>query len=192
MSKSNCPDFIKEPFAYKAYVCRENSYYIDAYISQLLINARYYQYLRTGVKNSSEYRKKFSYLVPIYKFKYYSKNTGELKKTYTYEQIFNINLIASQYKDFNRIPDEIKENFDNTDIEVYESILLFDSLDKLYNAITFANQYLQNGKEYFFTFNLPKKIAEMIRLIDPKQKTSKTYSRDELISLSRNAPKIAF
>ena len=185
---SQCPE-IRFPYPYITYKCREQYLFIDYFICKLLLNAPYFQYLRTAIDNSSKYRKQFSYIVPIYKFKYYSMNDSNiLLKTYTYEEIFNINLIAQQYLTSESIPSNIKDKMDDVDLEVYCSILLLPNLDLLYNAVRLANEYKQNGLEYFFTYNLPKYFC--LKHPSENQKKSKCYSGAELITIARNAVSI--
>ena len=182
-----CPGIVCYPWPYETYKCEENSLFINYYVSKLLVNAPYFSYISTAVRNSPEYRKKYSFIVPIYTFKYYSINDPtKLLKTYNYEQVFVLSLVADQYKSLALVPNYIKDNWDEADKEFYSSILLFDNVDKLFNAVRFANEYRQYGKDYFFTYTLPVFVTK----IPQNQIRSKCYSRDELITLSRIAPNI--
>ena len=185
---TKCPK-IRYPYPYITYKCQEQYLFIDYFISKLLLNAEYFQYIRTGIDNCTKYRREYSYIVPIYHFKYYSMNKPrKLLKTYTYEEIFNISLIAQQYKTPESIPEEIKNKLDEVDLEFYCSTLLLPNLDQLYNAVRLANEYKQNGLQYFFTYNLPKYFC----LEEPTigQKKAKCYSGAELITIARNAQSI--
>lgn len=180
-----CPPPLGEPNHYKAYTCSPDSIYINYIISLLLLRSNYYNYLQTGVNQAPDLKNKYSYLVPIYKFKYYSLiNPDKVLKTYTYEQLFYIFLIAQQYKTLDTVPFEVKDNWDNTDIELYENILLLPSTEKLYKAIALANQFRKDGRKYSFTYNCPPSIAKKA---PEGQVVSKCYSGDELITISRNA-----
>jgi hypothetical protein len=106
-------------------------------------------------------------------------------KTYTYQQLFNIYLIAQQYKTLLRVPFEVKDNWDDVDKEVYTNILMLPIIESLYKAITFANQYKAEGRDYSYTFTIPMIEREEI---PAGQIFSRCYSRDELITISRNAP----
>lgn len=189
-----CPDVIS-PYPYNTYTCSVDTFYINYIISKLLNDAPYFQYLRTGVDNSSKYRNQYSYIVPIYHFKYYAQKDfpNTLLKTYTYEELFNISLVANQYPNPNQIPSQIKDKMDNIDIEVYCSIILFNNLDKLYNAVRIANEYKQKGLQYFFTYNVPKILCNTSYYFPQPpegQKLSKCYTGPELITISRNTNNI--
>lgn len=181
----NCPPPLGEPNHYKAYTCSPNTIYINYIMSLLLLRSNYYNYLQTGVNQAPDLKNKYSYLVPIYKFKYYSLiNPQIVLKTYTYEQLFNIFLAAQQYKTLDAVPFEVRDNWDDVDIEVYENILLLPSTGKLYDAIALANSYRAQGRKYSFTYTIPKSLAKKA---PADQVLSKCYSGDELITISRNA-----
>jgi len=180
-----CPPPLGEPNNYKAYTCFPNSIYINYIMSLLLLRSNYYNYLQTGVDQAPNLKNKFSYLVPIYKFKYYSiLNPQKVLKTYTYQELFNIFLIAQQYKTIDSVPFEVRDNWDKVDKELYENILLLPSTGKLYDAIALANSYREQGRKYTYTFTLPPELAKKAPEF---QITSKCYSGDELITISRNA-----
>jgi len=179
-----CPTEIKSPFHYKTYECKEDEIFINYYASYLLVKAPFYNYLRTGVKNAPDYRTKFSYLVPIYKFMYYDiDNPSKVLKTYTYEELFQFSLVSEQYK--NNVPYEIKKNWDNVDKNLYDNLLLLPITDKLYDGVNKANEYLQKSLEYGFTFQIPSFID-----VPKQQKKSICWSRDTIITISRNAQTI--
>ena len=162
-----------------------NTAYINYIISLLLLRSNYYNYLQTGVNQAPDLKNKYSYLVPIYLFKYYSLLDPKIVlKTYTYEELFNIFLIAQQYKIYDSVPFEVKENWDKVDKELYENILLLPSTGKLYDAIALANSYRAKGLKYSFTYTMPPNLA---RKAPADQITSKCYAGDDLIYISRNA-----
>lgn len=184
-----CPPNIGEPTPIKAYTCQENTLFINYFMSSLLLKSNYYNYIQTGVNQAPELRKQYSYKVPIYLFKYYSiLDPRVLLKTYTYEQIFQINLVAEQYKTLESVPNSIKSKWDSTDIELYNNILLLPMVESLYQSIAMANQQRALGLNYSYTFTLPPNVVYIFRNeIPPGQSTSKCYNANELITISRNA-----
>ena len=182
-----CPPDVKSPFHYQTYQCTPETIYVNYYASFLLVNAPYFNYLRTTVKNSTEYRKKFSYIVPIYKFQYVGiNNPDKVLRIYTYEELFNIYLVSEQYKTLMEVPKSIKDKWDKIDKDLYCNLLLLPITDALYNAVLKANEYLQLGLEYGYTFNIPKNII-LISKIPKDQQTYICWTRDTLITISRNA-----
>lgn len=180
-----CPPPLGEPNNYKAYTCQENTIYINYIMSLLLLRTTFYNYLQTGVNQAPDLKNKYSYIVPIYKFKYYSLiNPQKVLKTYTYQQLFNIFIVAQQFKNIDIVPFEVKDNWDNVDLELYENILLLPIIEPLYQAIANANAFRQKGLNYSYTFTLPSQLAKKA---PQGQIISKCYSRDELITISRNA-----
>ena len=78
-------------------------------MSLLLLRSNFYNYLQTGVNQAPDLKNKYSYLVPIYTFKYYSiVDPKVVLKTYTYEELFNIFLVAQQYKKW-QYPEPIED-----------------------------------------------------------------------------------
>jgi hypothetical protein len=183
-----CPKYVGEPFPYITYTCNSSSIYINYIMSQLLLRSNYYNYLQTGVNQAPLLKNKYSYIVPIYTFKYYSIIDPRIVlKTYTYEQLFNIYIIAEQYKTLASVP--FIDNWDDIDKEVYTNILMLPIIESLYQAIALANQYRSEGRDYSYTFTIPKNIILIEKEEIPDgQVFSKCYSRDELITISRNAP----
>lgn len=184
-----CPPKVGEPFPYKTYSCYPETLYINYIMSQLLLMTNYFNYVQTGVNQAPYLKNKYSYLVPIYTFKYYSiKNQNILLKTYTYQQLFDISLVASQYKSYNRVPFDIRDNWDLTDKELYGTIVLLPFVESLYQAIVNANTFRAQGLKYSYTFTIPPNIAYINeKEIPPNQVLSKCYPGDELITISRNA-----
>jgi len=180
-----CPPIGKQPVQYQAYTCQPDSIYINYIMSLLLLRSNFYNYLQTGVDQAPDLKNKYSYLVPIYTFKYYSiVDPKVVLKTYTYEQLFNIFLVAQQYKTYATVPFEIRESWDKVDKECYENIVLLPSTGQLYDAIALANSYRAQGLKYSYTYKIPYDLS----LKAPKgQLTSKCYTGDELITISRNA-----
>ena len=185
----SCPpnNEITQPFPMNTYECNDQHYLIDSFICDILMKASYFQYLKTAIKNSSEYRNKYQYITPIYTFQYYSYINNKYVKTYTYDKLFNLNLLAMRYNCLAKnLPQNILNDFDDSDSEIFNNIHLFNDVDNIYNAITTANKYKSLGKDYYFTYNLPKLIFNNNEF--PGQCMSKKYNRDELITISRNAP----
>ena len=185
-----CPKYVGEPFPYITYTCEPSSIYINYIMSQLLIRSNYYNYLQTGVNQAPDLKNKYAYTVPIYTFKYYSILDPQIVlKTYTYQQLFNIYLVAQQYKTLDSVPFEVKDNWDDVDKEVYTNILMLPVIESLYQSIALANQYRAEGRDYSYTFTIPRNIILIEREEIPAgQIYSRCYSRDELITISRNAP----
>ena len=62
-------------------------------------------------------------------------------------------------------------------------------IESLYQAIALANQFRAEGRDYSYTFTIPRNIIAIEREEIPAgQIYSRCYSRDELITISRNAP----
>jgi hypothetical protein len=111
-------------------------------------------------------------------------NPKVVLKTYTYEELFHIFLVAQQYKTYASVPFEIRESWDKVDKECYENIILLPSTGNLYDAIAFANSYRAKGHKYSYTYKIPYDLS----LDAPKgQLISKCYTGDELIMISRHA-----
>ena len=184
-----CPPKVGEPFDYKAYQCTPTTLYLNYFMSQLLLRSQYYNYIQTGVNQAPYLKNQFSYKVPIYLFKYYSiKDPRILLKTYTYQQLFDIYLIAQQYKTLDQVPFSVKDNWGPVDKELYNSILMLPMTESLYQAIALANDYRAGGLKYGYTFKLPPNIVAMNKdEIPPGQVISHNYPGDELITISRNA-----
>ena len=82
------------------------------------------------------------------------------------------------------MPFEVKESWDKVDKECYENIVLLTSTGQLYDAIALANAYRAQGRNYSYTYKIPYDLS----LKAPKGLlTSKCYTGDELITISRNA-----
>jgi hypothetical protein len=93
-------------------------------------------------------------------------------------------LVAQQYKTYASVPFEVRESWDKVDKECYENIVLLPSTGQLYDAIALANAYRAQGRNYSYTYKIPYDLS----LKAPKgQLTSKCYTGDELITISRNA-----
>jgi hypothetical protein len=181
-----CPPIVKQPNNYKAYTCSPETLYINYYISQLLLRAPYYNYIQTGVNQAPYLKNKYSYKVPIYLFKYYSiTNPNVVLKTYDYQQVFNIYLIAQQYKTLELVPFEVKDNWDAVDKEFYEAIVALPIIEPLYQAVALASAQRAAGRYYTFTFTIPWYLRKPD--IPQDQVISKCYTGDELITISRNA-----
>jgi hypothetical protein len=161
-------------------------------MSLLLLRSNYYNYIQTGVNQAPDLRKQYSYKVPIYLFKYYSiLDPRVVLKTYTYEQIFQIYLVAQQYKTLVSVPLSIKNKWDSTDIELYTNILLLPMVESLYQSIALANQQRALGLNYSYTFTLPPNVVYLFRDEIPEgQSISQCYNANELITISRNAQPI--
>lgn len=187
-----CPPKIGNPFPYKPYTCEPDTLFLNYFMSLILLRSNYYNYIQTGVDQAPNLRKKYSYKVPIYTFKYYSLLDPRIVlKTYTYEEVFQIYLVAQQYKTLEQVPVSIKANWDKTDIEFYTNIVLLPTVEKLYDAVAMANQQRALGLSYSYTFTLPANVVYIFRdEIPPGQATSRCYSGDELIVISRNAQPI--
>lgn len=187
-----CPPKVGEPLPYKAYTCEPDTLFLNYFMSLLLLRSNYYNYIQTGVNQAPDLKNKYSYKVPIYLFKYYSLlDPRVVLKTYTYEQLFNIYLVAQQYKNIQLVPPSIKANWDKTDVELYTNILLLPMVESLYQAIALANQQRGLGLNYSYTFTLPANVVYIFKdEIPPEQATSKCYSGNELITISRNAQPI--
>jgi hypothetical protein len=80
-------------------------------------------------------------------------------KTYTYEELFNIFLVAQQYKTYASVPFEVRESWDKVDKECYENIILLPSTCKLYDAIALANSYRAQGLKYSYTYKIPYDLS---------------------------------
>jgi len=165
---------------------------LNYFMSLLLLRSNYYNYIQTGVNQAPELKNQFSYKVPIYKFKYYSiLDPRVVLKTYTYEQVFQIYLVAQQYKTLDSVPASIKDNWDDTDKEFYTNIVLLPTVESLYQAVGLANQQRGIGLSYSYTFTLPAYVVFTFKKEIPEgQATSKCYTGDELIVISRNAQPI--
>jgi len=188
MDNCQCPKIIGEPNSYKAYTCTDNTLYINYIISLFLLRTNYYNYLQTGVNQAPDLKNKFSYITPIYTFKYYSLVDPRIVvKTYTYETLFNIFLVAQQYKLYSAVPFEVRDNWDKVDKEVYENIVLLPTIQSLYQAIANANAAREKGLKYTYTFTIPPQLAKDATY---GQVVSKCYTGDELITISRNAQPI--
>lgn len=187
-----CPPKIGDPFPYKPYTCQPDTLFLNYFMSLLLLRSNYYNYIQTGVNQAPTLKNKYSYKVPIYLFKYYSLLDPKIVlKTYTYEQVFNIYLIAQQYKTLAQVPPDVKNNWDKVDIEFYTNILLLPTVEALYQAVAMANQQRALGLSYSYTFTLPANIVQIFKdEIPANQSTSKCYPGDELIVISRNAQPI--
>lgn len=187
-----CPPHVGEPIPIKAYTCQKNTLFINYFMSLLLLRSNYYNYIQTGVNQAPDLKNKYSYKVPIYLFKYYSiLDPRVVLKTYTYEQLFQIYLVAQQYKTLVTVPISIKKDWDSTDIELYTNILLLPMVESLYQAIALANQQRSLGLNYSYTFTLPPNVVYIFRdEIPDGQSTSQCYNANELITISRNAQPI--
>lgn len=185
----SCPSSnnIKQPFPITTYECKNSTFFIDSIVSDFLMKCKYFQYLKTGINDSSKYRTKYQYTIPIYTFKYYDFNTGIFAKTYTYQELFDLNLLSMKYTINNINSNEnIFNNLDQYDLEIFNNIHLLKLAEEIYNAVYQANISRSLGKDFYYTCNLPKKYFGTLQL--ENQVFTKRYERDELITLSRNAP----
>lgn len=184
-----CPPKVGEPFDYKPYQCTPHTIYINYLVAQLLLQAPYYNYIKTGVKQAPFFKDKYQYTIPIYTFKYYSIELNHiLLKTYTYQQIFDFSLIALQYPSLALVPKEIKENWDDTDKEFFNSIIMLPFVESLYVSIATANEFRAKGKKYTYMVNVPKNLIPIYRKeYEEGQVLTKCYTGDELITIARNA-----
>lgn len=184
-----CPPKIGEPIPYKTYTCQPNTIFLNYFMSQLLLNASYYNYLQTGVNQAPNLKNQFSYIVPKYTFKYYSVvEPHNWLKTYTYEELFQFHLLSQQYKTLESVPEIIKVDWDATDKQLFNNLLILPMTEKLYQSILLANQQRANGLQYSYTFTIPANIAYTFKDdIPPNQDLSHCYPGDELITISRNA-----
>lgn len=187
-----CPPKVGNPFPYKPYTCQPNTIFLNYFMSLLLLRSNYYNYIQTGVDQAPYLKNKYSYKVPIYTFKYYSLLDPRIfLKTYLYEEVFQISLVAQQYKTLELVPPSIKDKWDKVDVEFYTNILLLPLVESLYNAIAMANQQRAMGLNYSYTFTLPPNVFYIFKEeIPPGQSISKCYPGDELIVISRNAQPI--
>lgn len=184
-----CPPKVGEPIPYKAYTCEPSTIYLNYLMSLLLLRAPYYNYIQTGINQAPELRKQYSYIVPIYLFKYYSiLDPQVVLKTYNYEEVFQLKLTAEQYKTLEQVPVSIKSKWDSTDIEFYTNLQLLPMTEKLYQSILLANQQRALGLKYSYTFTIPPNVYKILKNDIPEgQSISKCYSENELITISRNA-----
>jgi len=158
-------------------------------MAQVLLQSNYYNYIKTGVNQSPNYKNQYSYIVPIYTFKYYSiENPNLYEKTYTYQQVFDFSLIALQYKSLIEVPIEVKDKWNKTDIEFYNGITMLPFVQSLYRAVVTASAYRAQGRKYTYTFTAPANLIPIYRKEwEPGQILSKCYTGDELVTIARNA-----
>jgi len=178
---------IENPFPVNALKFNENDEYAYYFFAYFLVKAPYFQNLRTAITNAPKWKDFKQYTVPYYHFIFNDINTGEFLKRYTYEEVFTLSMIASQYKDVLNIPVDVMTLLKPVDLKLIFLITIIENVLATERYIMLANQYRQNGKDYFATFEIPSQI---LRELPSGVGSSLFYNDVALITFSRNAPTI--
>ena len=181
---------IVNPFPINYFEFYDNQIYCNYLYCKFITKALYFQELRTVVTNAPKYKDFKQYTCPYYYFKFYDiNNPKKLLKTYTYEELFNLTLIASTYGTPYNIPNNIIEELGPIDLQLIILIDILLPVLKTENSVMLANQYRQNGLKYFYTFTIPD-IFYQSGLIPSGQANGVCYADTAIITLARNAPTI--
>jgi hypothetical protein len=178
---------IVNPFIGNALKFQPNEEYLYYVYSYFLLKAEYFQTLRTNLANMNKWKDYKAYTRPYYHFFFNDINTGKFLKKYTYEEIFTLAMIASNYGSPINIPHDISILLSPTDLELILLISIVASVLKIENSVMLSNQYRQNGREYFFTFTIPENLQTSV---PAGQLTSFQLSDRQIITLAHNAPTI--
>ena len=178
---------IENPFPVNALSFNQNDEYAYYFFAYFLVKAQYFQNLRTAITNAPKWKDFKQYTIPYYHFIFNDIDTGKFLKRYTYEEVFTLSMIASQYKDILNIPIDISSLLNPVDLQFIFLVTIIENVLSSEKHIMLASQYRQNGREYFATFEIPSQI---LRELPSGVGSSLFYNDVALITFSRNAPNI--